>query len=131
MNRDQSTLHSLAAPCPSRSAIAFDRAELGHRAGVENAYPLRAQECEHLFGFFVADDELDCHGHVGRELEEMLFVEDTVAAEAGHRAERRPAVDTHLLGLLEQPLEQGDVTVRAVLMHVEAKQRTSHEPPQE
>ena len=68
---------------------------------------------------------------VGGELEEMLFVEDTVAAEAGHRAERRPAVDTHLLGLLEQPLEQGDVTVRAVLMHVEAKQRTSHEPPQE
>src|SRR5512132_4320675 len=130
MNCDQFTARpwSRNASCRSRSTVAFDRAEFGGYAGVEDAYPLLAQEREQFGSFFVADDELDRHGHVGRELEEMLFVEDAVPTEAGDCAECRPAVDAHLLRLLEQPFEQGDVTVRAVLVHIEAKQRASHDP---
>src|SRR5438094_1214834 len=88
MNCDQFSLHSFDAFRLSCSAIPFDRAELTHYAGVENAYPLLPQKREHLFGFFVADDEFDRHGHIGGELEEMLFMEDAVATEAGDRAKR-------------------------------------------
>src|SRR5215468_9740708 len=129
-------MHALAmrASCPrsldARSAIALDGAEFRRNAGVEDADPLFAQQREQLLGLLVGDDELDLDGGIGRQLEEVLLVQDTVAAEAGNRAKRRTAVNAQLLGLLEQPLEQGDVAMGPVFVDVEAQDGSSHELPQ-
>src|SRR5215475_6317763 len=90
---------------PLRSAIAFEDAELGGHAGVEDADSLLPQQREQLLGFFVGDHELDLDRRVGRELEEVLLVQDAVAPETGNRPESGSAVDAELLRLLEQPFE--------------------------
>src|SRR4029450_605027 len=99
-------LSGLQASAVTISALALDRAEFGRQAGVENAHPLCPQQRQEFFRFLVADDELDDDCHLRGELEEMLFVQDAVAAEAGDRAERRTAVDARLLRRLEAPPEK-------------------------
>src|SRR5271169_111241 len=117
-------------PAVAALAVAFDGAELGGHAGVEDAHPLLAQQVEKPLGLLVANDELDLDGHVGREIEEMLLVQDAMAPEPSNGAKCRAARDAELLGLLEQPLEERDMVLLAVLVHVEAKQGPFHAAPQ-
>src|SRR6516164_8009075 len=96
----------------SRSAIAFDQPEFALYARVEDADLFPAQQGKHLLRLLSADDKFNHHCHVGGKLEEMLFVQDSVAPEAGDRAKGGPAMDAEFLGLLEQPFEQCHVSMR-------------------
>src|ERR1700685_3177568 len=108
------------------SAIALDRAELDGRAGEEDAYALVPQQCKQLRCLVIGDDEIHFNGHVRGEFEKVLFVQDSVAAESRDCANRRTAAYPKLLRLLEQPLEQRDVAVFPILVHVESQQRAVH-----
>src|ERR1043165_4201000 len=111
------------------STIAFDRAEFRGNSRVENADPLASQQSQQSVGFGLGGDEFDHDGHVGRELEEMLFVQDAMTPESGDGAKCRSATDTGLLRLLEQPFEQRDMVVDATFMHVKPQYRAFHASP--
>src|SRR5438477_5642865 len=110
----------------ARLTVTLDRAEFGGNARVEDADPLLPEERQQPFSFLVGHDKLHLDRHVGCQLEKMLLVQDAVAAESRDRAKRGAAVDAHFLGPLEQPLEQRDVLMRAILVNVEAKQGAAH-----
>src|SRR6266516_4204766 len=100
-------------------AVTLDRTEFGGDARVEDADALGPEERQQPFSLLVRHDELHLDRHVRGELEEMLLVQNAVTTEAGDGAKRGAAVDAHLLGLLEQPLEQRHVLMGAILVNVE------------
>src|SRR6185295_7046484 len=99
---------------------------LGRNTGVDNADALATQQVQHSLGFLVGDHELDLDGHVRRELEEVLFVQDAMPSVTGNRAKRRAAANTQLFSLFEQPLVQDDVRLLAILVNVKAQQLAVH-----
>src|SRR5215472_2246427 len=103
------------------SAIAFDRSELRGYPGVEDAHALPPQEIEQLVSLLVADHELHLDRHVRGEFEEVLLVQDAVAAIPRDRAKGRASVDAELLRLLEQPFEQCDMAMGPILVDIEAQ----------
>ncbi len=56
----------------------------------------------------------------------MVFVNDVMAAESGHRSKRRAAAYPHLVGLLQQPFPQQRLLVPVPFVHVEAKKAAVH-----
>src|SRR5437763_899984 len=110
----------------ARSAIAFDGAELRRNARVENADVLLFQQRQHRLGFVLRHHKLDFDRHVGGKLEKMFLVQNAVPAKPRNRAKSRSTMDPQLLGLLEQPLEQRDVPMRAVFVDIEAQDRAIH-----
>src|SRR6187401_3351485 len=107
-------------------STAVDGAKLGGNTGVDNAHTLATQQLQQSLGFLVGDHEFDLDGHVRRELEEVLFVQDAMPSVTGNRTKRRAAADTQHFGLFEQPLVQGDMSLLAILLNVEAQQLAVH-----
>src|SRR6266545_2532093 len=105
---------SVIAPTPVGSSVALDRAELGGHASVEDADALPAQELQELLRLLVRHHEFDLDGHVRRELEKVLLVQDAMPAETRDRPECRPAVNAEPLRLFEKPFEQRDVLVSPI-----------------
>src|SRR5882724_8768998 len=101
-----------------RRRVWLDQLELGHQACVEQMNIRFAHEGDKTVRFGFGDDELHQYRHVTGELEEMLFVQAAVAAEAGNRAKRRAAVDAKRLCLLQQPLVDQITAVFAVFISV-------------
>src|SRR6185437_4117248 len=88
----------------SIARVWVDDPEAGGDLCVEEPDVLARENLEQLSRLILGDDELDLDGERSRQLEEMSFVQQMVAPEAGHRAERRAAADSEAIGLLQQPL---------------------------
>src|SRR4030095_2149414 len=109
-----------------RLSIAVDGAKFRWNTGVDNADALAMQQLQQSLGFVVGHDEFDLDGHVRRQLEEVLVVQDARPSVTGNRAKRRAAANTQHFGLFEQPLVQGDARLLAILMNVKAQQLAVH-----
>ena len=113
------------------AAVWIQNAESGGNQRVEHAHLLGAYEVQQPLCFLVGDHELHLDRERSGELEEMVFVQHVVPAEAGHGAKRRSAADAELIGLFEQPLPQQATVVAGVLVNIESAEGSLHDrmPP--
>src|SRR5581483_10815416 len=108
------------------SVLALGHEVLDRRPDVDDADARLLHHFQDAFGVGVAHQEFDFDRQIARQLEEVLLVDHAVTAETRDTAEYRPAADTDLFRLLEQPLVEQDVVVLAVLVHVEPEVSALH-----
>src|SRR6476469_8739108 len=107
-------------PAPRwKSRLAPDDPHLQRHLDVEQLELLAGQVRDEAQRLFLAEREPNLYRNIASQLEEVLFVQPAVAAEAGDGAKGRAALDAHLLGFFEQPFIGADARVAAALLDVE------------
>jgi hypothetical protein len=106
---------------PLGSVFALEHSEFGGQLGVKKMDTLALDELEEFLSVLFFQHELDLDGHISRQLEKMLFVQDAIVAVAGDGAECRTARYADFLRLLQQPFVQQNVMMFSVFVYVEFK----------
>src|SRR6185437_12106758 len=125
--RHHSSRGRISGTGASIARIRVDNTKAGRDLRVEQPYLLSRQTLQQLARLLLRNDELDLDGERAGELEEVGFVQQMMAPEAGHRAKRGTAANSEPVGLLQQPLPYQDASMTLPFVYVESEEAALHD----